>query len=173
MNSSEEKNSKPQCEFDQNFATLRELPHFHKLPVELLRALALHCRQQSYHVGEDVFEQGALEERAYVVLKGSAGVFRTDDGAERRLSGVDQGRVLCTLSLLGKVERLFTLRAETELLLLTIPGDKIMADIIKSEAFCRSFLQSTASSVIGWEKGLLARLAHGEHGEDDFGVSLV
>lgn len=173
MNSSEEKNSQPECEFDQNLATLRELELFHKLPMELLRALALHCRQERYRAGEDVFSQGDFEDRAYVVLEGTGQLVRKHNGEEREMADVEARDLLCSLSLMGKTERLFTLRATSDIRMLVIPGEKILTDMAKSEDFCKAFLQTVVSNVVSWEKGLLTRLAQGEHDEGDVGVSLI
>lgn len=77
--------------------------------------------EEHFEPGEEVFQQGDLGDRMYIILRGRAEVVRTDNGAEKVLAQLDPGEYFGEMALLHKTTRNATVRCIEAMNTLSIP----------------------------------------------------
>jgi len=88
---------------------------------ELKLAASAGIAEQHYEPGEEVFHQGELGDRMYIILAGRAEVVRTDNGVERVLAQLSPGEYFGEMALLHKATRNATVRCIEPMNTLSIP----------------------------------------------------
>jgi NADH:ubiquinone reductase (H+-translocating) len=88
---------------------------------ELKLAASSGIAEQHYEPGEEVFHQGELGDRMYIILAGRADVIRTDNGVERVLAQLGPGEYFGEMALLQKATRNATIRCTEPMNTLSIP----------------------------------------------------
>jgi len=77
--------------------------------------------QQHFEPGEEVFHQGDLGDRMYIIVNGHAEVVRDDDGIERRLAKIGPGEYFGEMALLKQSTRGATVRCVAPMDALSLP----------------------------------------------------
>ena len=77
--------------------------------------------EEHFEPGEEVFQQGDLGDRMYIILSGRAEVVRTDNGTERVLAQLEPGEYFGEMALLHKTTRNASVRCLEAMNTLSIP----------------------------------------------------
>jgi NADH dehydrogenase len=77
--------------------------------------------QEHYEPGQDVFRQGELGDRLYIILSGAAEVRREDDNQERVLAQLGPGQCFGEMALVNMVKRNATVRCTAPMDVLSLP----------------------------------------------------
>ncbi len=161
MNSSTEKNDAPacekgaSCEFQQNMELLRQTPLFAGLPLEPLKVLAYLAARESYRPGEMLFHQGESDGQAFHLVEGSARLLRETDGVVQELALYGPGVFLGGLALLGDMRRLFSLRAESPVVVLVLNREKFAKVVEQFPEIREKLMEAMVDLVRDWEKRFL------------------
>jgi len=108
------------CELSQNLETLRTVPVFAPIPLEKLKLYAYLSRRVCYRAGDFLFRTGDLDDRGYIILSGRAQVIRDFLDHSILLDELKEGDFFGGLALLGNTQRLFAVKALTDLECLTL-----------------------------------------------------
>jgi len=157
MNSSTEQNLT--CiEYRTAIDLLMRIPLFSVIPIEAVKVLACLGQTENFTAGELVFQQGEIDHHAYCILEGEAElILRTEEG-EQKIRSFRQGDFIGGLSLLSNMERLFSLRAQTDLCCIVFSADGFLKTLRQFPESAAEILREIALQVFRWEYGLL----HGE-----------
>lgn len=95
---------------------------------QLVAALDLRAdsRERTIPAGEVLFHEGDEADRVYLIVRGSAGVYREQGGRPVLLSRVKEGRTVGEMAFVHRARRNATVVAETELRLLEIEGTRFL-----------------------------------------------
>ena len=102
------------------FDFLRQVPLFRDLPDDELEALCTKVEEIQLGVGEVLFEEGSLGDRAYVIQEGCLEVFKTSQGREILLANREVGEVIGEMALLEESTRMASVRARETSQLISI-----------------------------------------------------
>lgn len=94
------------------------------LPAELIElklASATGVMQEHFEPGEEVFHQGDLGDRIYIIINGRAEVVRQEDGREKMLAELRAGEYFGEMALLNKTTRNATVRCVAPMDVLSLP----------------------------------------------------
>ena len=123
--------------FGDEIDVLARIPLFASLSRARLKLLSFASERFTYTPGEEVFHQGDVGDRAYVIVEGEADVvIHTADGP-RRIVGMKRGDLFGELALLCEAPRSATIRAAGELSVMTISKDvflKMVAEDVDMSA---------------------------------------
>jgi NADH dehydrogenase len=89
--------------------------------VELKLAGSMGVAQEHFEPGQEVFHQGDLGDRMYIVLSGSAEVTRREGAREVRLAEIGPGEYFGEMALLNKTTRGATVRCRSAMNALSLP----------------------------------------------------
>lgn len=89
--------------------------------VELKLASAAGVMQEHFEPGEEIFHEGDLGDRIYIIVKGRAEVSREEDGRERGLAQLGAGEYFGEMALLNKTVRNATVRCVEAMDVLSLP----------------------------------------------------
>jgi NADH dehydrogenase len=89
--------------------------------VELRFGSSQGIAQEHYEPGQDVFRQGELGDRLYIILSGGAEVRREDDHRERVLAELGPGQCFGEMALVNMVKRNATVRCTAAMDVLSLP----------------------------------------------------
>ncbi|EPR30973.1 putative transcriptional regulator, Crp/Fnr family [Alkalidesulfovibrio alkalitolerans DSM 16529] len=178
MNSSTERNdrceSRETCEFQQNIDVFRQIAFFAGLPLEPLKVLAYLAERTTFKPGECLFHEGEADGQAFYILSGRARLERSGDGAGTKLTSYGPGDFLGGLALLGDMQRLFSLCAESEVEAMVVTREKFAKTLAQFPEIQSRLMENVVDLVRDWEKSFFfdhagACQACAEH----IGVSLV
>jgi len=131
------------------------IPLFSVIPIEALKVLACLGQPENFAAGEVIFQQGEIDDHAYCILEGEAELLlRTEEG-EQKIRGFGQGDFIGGFSLLSNMERLFSLRAQTDLCCLVFSADGFHKTLRQFPEAAVEILKEIASQVFRREYGLL------------------
>lgn len=102
---------------------LREIPIFAELSPEDLKLVADIAREEWYPQNTDIFHQGDDGSAMFVIVEGRLQVLVSANGTERELAQRRPGEFVGEMAIIESVPRLATLRAQTDVRLLSIDGD--------------------------------------------------
>ncbi|MCI0485784.1 MAG: FAD-dependent oxidoreductase [Blastocatellia bacterium] len=94
------------------------------LPPELVQlrlAGSMGITQEHFEPGEEVFHQGDLGDRIYIIVTGQADVLREDKGQETVLAHLEAGQYFGEMALLKKTTRTATVRCTAPMDTLSLP----------------------------------------------------
>lgn len=96
---------------------LRKIPLFAELPDEDLERLCEAVEEVHLPAGQDLFPEGAVGDRAYVIRDGQLEIVKTSSGREVLLAVRGSGEVIGEMALLEDRPRMATVRARTDCVL--------------------------------------------------------
>ena len=176
MNSSQEKDKLCIiCEFQENLSTLREIDFFSELPLDLLKILAYLCSREKYQEGDFLINKGEDDGQAFYIISGKAGLMHEDEGKSSPIIleyGPD--KFIGGLSLIGKMRRLFSLKALEDTLCLVLTREKFSKAIAQFPDITPRLFQAVITRILNWEEKMF--LDQGQHSDTCSriaGVSLV
>ena len=125
MNSNLGKNDKDaSCEYQENLNILRQIDFFSGLSLEATKVFAYLCSRERFKKGEYLFQQDDEDGRAYYIISGTAHLSQQTEGGDSIVREYGEGEFIGRLSLTGKMRRLFSLQAQSDVVCLTISQEK-------------------------------------------------
>ncbi|SIQ89245.1 Cyclic nucleotide-binding domain-containing protein [Rhizobium sp. RU20A] len=97
-----------------DIALLQGSPLFSGFDQDRLRLVAFGAEHQRVEAGEVLFVAGSPADCAYVVVRGTLSLSRTEHGRTDYIATVGRGTLLSELAMISAVRRKFTAIAETE-----------------------------------------------------------
>ena len=175
MNSNTEKNDgQASCEYQENVGILRQIDFFSSLPLEATKVFAYLCTRETFRPGDYLFQQDEEGDRAYYIISGSARLDRRIDDTEKTMRTYTAGAFIGRLALMGKMRRLFSLKASTEVTCLIIGREKFTRALEQFPDIMPKIIKVLVDNIYNWEKRFLAdRSVDGENSFQQIGVSLV
>jgi CRP/FNR family cyclic AMP-dependent transcriptional regulator len=175
MNLSWEKNEAYQsCEFKENLEILRQTYFFSGLPLETLKVFAYICTRETFKQGEYLFRQGDDDGQAFYVLSGKVCLVYADEGGEEIIKNYSVGEFFGGMALLGKMHRLFSLRAETGATCLILSRETFSSAMHQFPDLMPRIITSVLERVRAWEERLLvSRVESCEACRENIGISLI
>ena len=122
---------------------LGAFPVFSELGPELLASAARHCRESTWHPGEDVFRQGDPGDRFYIIVRGRVQVIRH----ENVVATLEDGDCFGEVALVTNLPRNATLRVVTPAVLLTLSREsfqQILRESPRTQDRIRALAQDRA-----------------------------
>jgi len=105
---------------------IREVPLFHHLPKQALKALAKVSQEVTFLTGDTIIGQGERGDALYILSKGKLGVFKKDQHSEeRQIATLGTGDFIGESGLLDKPVRTASVRALTASVLLRITSKQV------------------------------------------------
>ena len=156
MNSSMEKRQQPESsEFQQNLELLRQMDFFSALSIEALKVFAYLFTRERFKPGDQLFDQEDNDGKAFYILSGTAEIVRQDERGETILGKFVQGEFFGGLALLGDMRRLFSVRAQTDLICLAMTREKFTKAIGQFPELMPRVLETVVKGIRLWEERLL------------------
>jgi CRP/FNR family cyclic AMP-dependent transcriptional regulator len=172
MNSSMEP-KQPLSEYQANLEMLMQLPLFAGLPLEPVKVLAYLCRRETFKPGEILFHEHEVDANAYYILEGTAGLVSVTNG-EAEYTEFGEHEFIGGMSLFCDMKRLFTLRAKTRVICLTLSRDKFQKVVERFPDITSRIVQAILRGVHAWEERFLREHARAcDHCRQGIGVSLI
>ncbi len=156
MNSLETNNRPATSELDQNLEFLRQTYLFAVVPLESLKVFAYLCTREKFKQGEYLIHQGEDDGQAFYVIDGQAVIEREAGGNVQTVREIQAGEFIGGMSLMGSMQRLYSLRAETETTCLILNREKFSRTMSKFQDLMPSFLKALVGQIDAWEKSFLA-----------------
>jgi CRP-like cAMP-binding protein len=161
-------------ELQENLGFLRQIYFFSGLPLESLKVFAYLCTRETFNQGEHLFRQGDDDGQAFYIISGKARLVRTDEGPEQIIRDYDTGEFLGGMVLLGNMDRLFSLKALTDVTCLILTREKFSATVQQFPDLMPRIIKSVVERISAWESGFLVSQGEGcEVCGQKIGVSLV
>jgi CRP-like cAMP-binding protein len=175
MNSNTEKNEAgATSEYQENLNILRQIDFFSGLPLEATKVIAYLCIREKFKAGDFLFQHDDEDEQAYYIISGRARLLHVDGGQERVIRDCEEGEFIGRLALMSATRRLFSLRARTDVICLTITREKFTKALEQFPDLMPKLIRVIVDNIYSWEKRFLAHRT--EDCSDCFkeiGVSLV
>jgi len=154
MNSSQEKDKVCIiCEFQENLATLREIDFFSELPLDLLKIIAYLCAREKYKEGDFLFNKGEDDGQAFYIISGRAGLmYDSENSKPHMIHEYGPGKFIGGLSLIGKMRRLFSLKAVEDTLCLVLTREKFSKAIAQFPDITPRLFQAVITRILSWEE---------------------
>jgi CRP/FNR family transcriptional regulator, cyclic AMP receptor protein len=153
MNSSMEP-KQPLSEYQANLELLIQVPLFAGLPLEAIKVLAYLCKRETYKPGEIIFNEHEVDTNAYYLLEGIAELIREVDG-EAGYTEFGEREFLGGISLFCDIKRLFSLRAKTKVVCLTLSRERFQKVLERFPEISVKMIQGILMSVHAWEERFL------------------
>ena len=174
MNSLETSNSSTTSELDQNLEFLRQTYLFAVVPLESLKVFAYLCTREKFKPGEYLIHQGEDDGNAFYVIDGQAKLERESGGSVHIVRDVEVGEFIGGMSLMGSMQRLYSIRAETETTCLILDREKFSRTMTKFQDLMPSFFKALVGQIDAWEKSFLSgRMVECDDCLKQLGVSLL
>lgn len=146
-------------EFQENLSILRQISFFSRTSVEALRVFAYLCVRETFKAGDYLFRQGDDDGQAFYIISGKAELIRSEQNGEWVVQNYGEEDFLGTLALLGKINRLFSLRALTDMTCLILTREKFTKALEKFPKLIPKVLQNVAENITAWEEQSLVEPA--------------
>ena len=174
MSSSEINNANPSSELEENLEILRQTYFFSGLPLETLKIFAYLCTREKFKKEEYIFKQHEDDGRAFYLISGNASLERSDNSNARQVRDCKAGEFIGSLTLLGEVRRLFSLKATEDTICLVLEREKFGKALQQFPDIMPRIFKAVAKNINTWEERFLS--GRGEMcGEclENLGVSLI
>lgn len=133
---------------DEFFPFLRKVYFFNALDDNEVRDLAQYCHKQHFDTGEIIFEEGAVAEKFYIVLKGSVEIWKDYSQKERDLLAVThKEKLFGEMALIDDLPRSATVVAREPTDVLFIFRDDFLEILKQNSMIGISILRSISSMV--------------------------
>ena len=175
MNSNTEKNEDgATSEYQENLNILRQIDFFSGLPLEATKVFAYLCIREKFKSGDFLFQQDEEDEQAYYIISGSAQLVHVNAGQEMVIRDCEEGEFLGRLALMSTMSRLFSLRARTDMICLTITREKFTKALEQFPDLMPKLIRVIVDNIYSWEKRFVAhRTVDCSACFKEIGVSLV
>lgn len=137
-------------ELKDNLQLLMHLPMLTGLPLEPLKLLAYLCRRQVFRPDQIIFHQEDLDPNAYLIISGRAQLM-LEHPQELELIEIGELNFVGGLSLFCEMKRIYTLKAQTEVVTLTLSREKFKKTLEQYPDIGPRIFEATARSIIRWE----------------------
>jgi CRP-like cAMP-binding protein len=146
---------------------LGRIPLFRELDRRSFLELCDLATFQSFHDGETIAHEGAIERRMYVICRGLARVFLTRDGHEATIDIAESGSYFGEYSLFTGLARMASVAAASDLQVVTLEGEAFQSfldenqdteDALRLEAWRRKHALDAKRAGIGLEGRAVDRL---------------
>ena len=174
MSSSEINNANPSSELEENLEILRQTYFFSGLPLETLKIFAYLCTREKFKKEEYIFKQHEDDGRAFYLISGTASLERTDNSNAKQIRDCKAGEFIGSLTLLGEVRRLFSLKATEDTICLVLEREKFSKALLQFPDIMPRIFKAVAKNINTWEERFLS--GRGDMcGEcmENLGVSLI
>ena len=156
MNSSMERGQPPESsEFQENLEFLRQMDFFSAMSLEALKVFAYLFTREKFKPGDQLVEQDDSDGKAFYIISGTAEVVREDERGQAILGKFVQGEFFGGLALLGDMRRLFSVRAQADMMCLVMTREKFTKAMEQFPELMPRVLQATVKGIRLWEKRLL------------------
>ncbi len=156
MNSLGTDNLSATSELDQNLELLRQTYLFTVVPLESLKVFAYLCTREKFKQGEYLIRQGEDDGQAFYIIEGQTRLEREERNVIHPVCEIQAGEFIGGMSLMGSMQRLFSLRAETETTCLILNREKFSRTMSKFQDLMPSFLKALVGKIDRWEKSFLS-----------------
>ena len=156
MNSSERNDAHPSSELEDNLEILRQTYFFSGLPLETLKVFAYLCTREKFKKDEYIFEQHDDDGRAFYIISGKAMLERQDNDNTKKIRDCLAGEFIGGLTLLGEVQRLFSLKAEEDTICLVLEREKFAKALEQFPGIMPRIFKAVAKNIDSWEERFLA-----------------
>ena len=112
---------------------LAKIPLFAGMDRSKLKFLAFTSERLSFDVGETLFRQGEVGDKAFIIVEGTAEVVLETDGGDKHLAMIGKNELFGELALLCDAPRTATVRGETPLTVLGI-SKEVFVRLIEDDA---------------------------------------
>lgn len=161
MNSFTEENEQcGACEYEENLATLRQIPFFALMPMETQKILAYLFVREIFKPGDYLFQYHESADRACYLVAGQATLLRPRDETEKPVGRIEKGTFIGGLTLLGKMRHLYSMKAETDLVCLMLTREKFVLAMEQFPDLKPKVIQALVDRVWEWENRFL--MQHGD-----------
>lgn len=154
MNSSQEKDKFCiLCEFQENLATLREIDFFSELPLDFVKIIAYLCAREKYQKGDFLINKGEDDGQAFYIISGKAGlIYDSENNESDLIQEYVPGKFIGGLSLIGKMRRLFSLKALEDSVCLVLTREKFSKAIAQFPDITPRLFQAVITRILNWEE---------------------
>ena len=156
MSLSERNEASPSSELEENLQILRETYFFSGLPLETLKIFAYLCIREKFKKNEYIFKQHEDDGRAFYIIDGKASLEREDNGNARDIRDCKVGEFIGGLTLLGELQRLFSLRATEDTVCLIMEREKFSKALQQFPDIMPRIFKAVAKNIDSWEERFLA-----------------
>jgi CRP-like cAMP-binding protein len=156
MSLSEKNEASPSSELEENLEILRQTYFFSGLPLEATKVFAYLCIREKFKSGEFLFQKDDEDEQAYYIISGSARLFHSGDGKELVIRDCEEGEFLGRLALMSTMSRLFSLRARTDMICLTITREKFTKALEQFPDLMPKLIRVIVENIYSWERRFVA-----------------
>lgn len=144
-----------QCELDLNITILQNVSVFAPVPPERLKLYAYLSRRACYRAGDFLFRQGEIDNHGYILISGRVQVIRELFDHSVLLGEIEEGEFFGGLSLLSTVQRLFSVRAVTNVECLTLDRNSFRKLLVQFPEVGVNVLDMMIRRVVAMEERLL------------------
>lgn len=156
MNLSEKNDTAAPSEFKENLNILRDTYFFSGFPLETLKVFAYLCTREKFKPGEYLFRQGEEDDRAFYVIEGRLGLEYSKNGEAATIREFRAGEFIGSLTLLGEMGRLFSLRAMEETSCLVLNREKFTKALEQFPEVMPKIFKAVTHAIGHWEDRFLA-----------------
>jgi len=143
------------CEFQENLKILRQIPFFSETPIESLKIFAYLCTRERFRQGDYLFSQDDDDGQAFYILSGEAELLYSNGRQDLVIRRYQPGDFSGGLTLLGRAQRLFSLKAVTDMVCLMLTRDKFQKAVTQVPQAIPGMLQAIVENIWEWEKRFL------------------
>jgi CRP/FNR family transcriptional regulator, cyclic AMP receptor protein len=143
------------CEFRESLRLLRQIYLFARLPMEALKVFAYLCARERFRAGDALIRQGEDDGQAFLLLEGTARLIREEEGTERDIRTLGPETFLGGMSLLAETPRLFTVRAETDMVCMVLSRKRFRRALEQFPDIFPKLMGAVAGEVHAWESRTL------------------
>jgi len=142
-------------EFQENLNMLRQINAFSPLPLDTLKVFAYLCRRETFKAGELLLSQGEDDGQAFYIISGTARLSHATGSENLDVAQRGPGDFIGGLSLIGKMPRLFSLRAQTDVTCLVMARNKFAKAVEQFPEIVPKILHAMVERIYRWEKKFL------------------
>ncbi len=143
------------CEFKDNLTILREINFFSQLPMETLKILAYLFKREMFKKDDYLFRQHEDAGHAMYIICGQAELTRKKDEQEEKIREYNEGDFLGGLNLLGNIQHLYSLKAQTDLTCLIMTREKFTQAMDQFPDLKPKVIQALIDRIRIWENTFL------------------
>jgi len=148
------------CELETNLEVLRKIPVFSGIPLQRLKLYAYLCKRVCYRTGEFIFRQGDSDDRGYILVSGRAQVVREYEDHSVFLNELREGEFFGGLALLSDINRLFSVKAATDVDCLTLDRESFRKMLIQFPEVGVKVLDLMIRRIVQMEEKLMRKHVH-------------